>query len=374
MNNRVGERLKLSFNHLPVTLVGVDSAIGKQNVKHLHADANYLSNPQFRLVRRNGVWMIEHCASATNDTIVDGSKLAFPLPIRDGMIVSVGNARKGIIRFPIVITVVTGSHVDIEAEPLEELSIHMEPAREIAARPKAGEVCDFCGATITNTRSMVRFADGRARCQSCCEQGVDSQMDATMVCREAMKIMRSGLLVPKFSKKIPITFVSAEFIARRNDIEFVATEKYDSRIVGLASYRYTRSVWGIKNGEPNIYIEHGFSRMDTLLTVVHEVTHIWQYETLDMDGMDDLHAKLVREGHACWAEIAAGRLARIRARTRSEQLGWAETLEARLSSLERDEGIYGRGYRLLTEKVGKKEDGFKYMLNAYGRKKPPRGK
>ena len=88
-----------------LTTVGVDSTIGKLNFRQLgeSSDTRFLSDPQFKLNKKNGVWMIAHCSSATNETIVDGKKLEGEIPVQDGMIVSVGNSTKGIEKFPITL-------------------------------------------------------------------------------------------------------------------------------------------------------------------------------------------------------------------------------------------------------------------------------
>jgi len=71
----------------------------------VHADAQYLSNPQFRLVREGAGWVIEHCTGATNDTMVNGKKLESPTPVASGMTVCVGNAAKGVAKLPLVLQV-----------------------------------------------------------------------------------------------------------------------------------------------------------------------------------------------------------------------------------------------------------------------------
>jgi serine/threonine protein kinase len=93
--------VEMLFDGKRVTQVSVDAEFGKQTFKALHADAQFMSNPQFKLFRRGNIWMIEHCQSATNETLVDGRKLAETEPVRDGMRVAVGNSAKGIEKFPL---------------------------------------------------------------------------------------------------------------------------------------------------------------------------------------------------------------------------------------------------------------------------------
>jgi len=93
--------IEIDFEGHVITNVSIDGEFGKQLFRNLHADAQFLSNPQFKLLKRSGGWFIEHCASATNETIVDGKKLLAALPVRDGMRVAVGNSAKGIEKFPL---------------------------------------------------------------------------------------------------------------------------------------------------------------------------------------------------------------------------------------------------------------------------------
>ncbi len=89
------------------TTIGVDTTIGKTNFRHLGAasDAKFLSDPQFEIKKQNGAWMISHHSSATNETIVNGSKLEGMMPVSDGMIVAVGNSSTGVEKFPITLQV-----------------------------------------------------------------------------------------------------------------------------------------------------------------------------------------------------------------------------------------------------------------------------
>jgi serine/threonine protein kinase len=99
-------KIELSFEGRSVVSATVDAEFGKQNFKALHADAQFLSNPQFRLRKQSDHWVIEHCIGATNETIVNGKKLASPEPVENGMRVAVGNSNKGIEKFPLMLKLV----------------------------------------------------------------------------------------------------------------------------------------------------------------------------------------------------------------------------------------------------------------------------
>ncbi len=93
--------VEISFNNKHVTTVGTDADLGKQLFKSLDGDAQFLSNPQFRLLKRGTSWYIKHCESATNETIVNGRKLHGEELVAEGMRVSVGNSAKGVEKFPL---------------------------------------------------------------------------------------------------------------------------------------------------------------------------------------------------------------------------------------------------------------------------------
>lgn len=99
-------RVDIFFDTKQITSVSVDAELGKQNFKATHADAQFLSNPQFRLRKLADRWTIEHCTTATNETILNGCRLATQEPILDGMHVAVGNSAKGIEKFPLVLKLV----------------------------------------------------------------------------------------------------------------------------------------------------------------------------------------------------------------------------------------------------------------------------
>ncbi len=97
--------LDIIFNDKKAYSVNVDKEFGKQEFKSLHEDAQFFSNPQFKLFKNASEWYIEHCGSAINQTIVNGIILASPLLITDGMIVTVGNLGKSIQKLPLTLRI-----------------------------------------------------------------------------------------------------------------------------------------------------------------------------------------------------------------------------------------------------------------------------
>jgi serine/threonine protein kinase len=81
----------------------IDTSFGKLNFKDVHSDAQFLSDPQFKLCKQGGGWVIEHASGVKNETIVNGHKLVAPVPVSDGMRVSVGNSAKGVEKFTLTL-------------------------------------------------------------------------------------------------------------------------------------------------------------------------------------------------------------------------------------------------------------------------------
>ena len=97
----------------------------------------------------------------------------------------------------------------------------------------------------------------------------------------------------KLKTKITIKTCNAQKIAEELGETFTPSANYDGRTLGFA-YRY--------GGANDIYIENGAPAIETAKTLVHEMTHIWQYANLPdlfADGTD----LIATEGMAVWAEV-----------------------------------------------------------------------
>ncbi len=79
----------------------------------------------------------------------------------------------------------------------------------------------------------------------------------------------------------------------------------------------------------------------TLAAVVHELTHIWQFDNLDYKKMKKEHGLLLVEGHAVWTEI----------RCLAHRGIGAKYCELQASR----EDEYGRGYQMVERQL--KESG-----------------
>ena len=101
----IAKSVDLLFDGKRVTSISVGEAlISSQILKKFSPDAQFYSDPQFRIYRSGSQWLIEHVSTAVNETILDGRKLDRPEAIRSGMKVAAGNSSKGIEKMPLVIT------------------------------------------------------------------------------------------------------------------------------------------------------------------------------------------------------------------------------------------------------------------------------
>ncbi|HEU4560274.1 MAG TPA: FHA domain-containing protein [Longimicrobium sp.] len=99
-----GDRIQLvGESGRPVT-VGVRTPIGKHVVRQFGDDANVFDAEQFVLERgADGNWQIVPAEGTTNETLVNGEPVTAPRPLKDGDVIAVGRAAKGIARLPLTV-------------------------------------------------------------------------------------------------------------------------------------------------------------------------------------------------------------------------------------------------------------------------------
>lgn len=215
-------------------------------------------------------------------------------------------------------------------------------------------VCDFCGTSITAQGELLQ--DGRHRCTRCSAVGVDSVAEAQKLCDQVLgefsSVFGRELRVP-----VHIQFATASQIAIERGEEFLPTSSFDQRAVGLAC---TKSDSGYK-----IFIEQGHAMTNISMTLVHELTHIWQYVWIDFARLSEEQGKLLIEGHASWAEIKYARYKAANAGTRDERLLWEQAMADQENGLMQRSDEYGQGYRQLMRAVGVDGDAFGWLAGLY---------
>lgn len=213
----------------------------------------------------------------------------------------------------------------------------------VAAAGKERHQCDFCQKAITSTE-LERLQDGRERCADCRETAVNSPEELKQIYLEARRFMVENIRAA-ITRDIKVEFVSAEELHALNREQFLPTSSFDPRAIGMARWQKGKCTILIENGQPSAM---------TLATLVHELTHVWQFDTLDFRRMEQETGKLLIEGLAMWAELTC---------LRSKNLA-----PVYCDSESRRKDIYGQGYREIARQYQQRgENPFLIILREYHR-------
>lgn len=191
-----------------------------------------------------------------------------------------------------------------------------------------GSLCDFCGNRMS-AAMVEQLEDGRERCDTCKETAVDTPGELEKVYHQARTSLLSHFNI-ELRKNIDLQFTSADAIAKEMGGIFQPSAGFDPRAVGFAR----------RVGEQySIFIENGQPWHMVLATLVHELTHIWQFDHLNTTAMKNRSGQLLVEGHAMWVELYLLKSQGIAGEYITHEKG--------------REDVYGRGYweieRLLQE-------------------------
>jgi hypothetical protein len=192
------------------------------------------------------------------------------------------------------------------------------------AAGRDGRECDFCAGFLPETE-FERMEDGRERCTQCKASAVDSVRELKQVFEEARQFFARELRHP-LRRGIQVRFASSQEVQEAAGQRFLPSAEFDDRVIGVARRTGT---------DFEILIEKGHPRHRTLGTIVHELTHIWQFRHLDYQRLKAEHDLLLIEGHAQWAELNC-----------LERKGLAP--EYREQEANRGD-VYGHGHRMVLE-------------------------
>ncbi len=243
-------------------------------------------------------------------------------------------------------------HLLRQLEPFEATTPCCQHRRDFYAKGGAAQGacssteahrCDFCGRPLSASE-LERLQDGRERCPACKASAIDTVAVLTRVFEEGRDFLVRFLGV-SLRRNLQVAFIDAHTLHRAAGSSFLPTHEHDPRTVGLA----------LKEGDVfTIIIENGQPYHLTLATIVHELTHIWQFDNLNIEQLTQEHDGLLVEGLAVWAEL-----------TCLAQKNLAP--EYRQQYLERDDN-YGQGYRLVLEflqQYGQRDNPFSLLRNLY---------
>lgn len=209
-----------------------------------------------------------------------------------------------------------------------------------------GHYCDFCGAPLSGAEYDI-LSDGRERCVTCRRTAVDSVEEFREIYQLTRQNMEAFFGI-HIKTGIRVRVTNAKEIAERQGKSFHPTATMTRRAVGVAISDGTGFTLLVENGAP---------RVDVIATVVHELTHIWQFQNWNERELKKIWAHLpakkaahvrleVYEGMAVWAEIQY--LHMIRESSRARRIERAR---------EREQSEYGRGMIRYRDRYPFAEDG-----------------
>lgn len=192
------------------------------------------------------------------------------------------------------------SEIDTRRNYLKQARDGKHIADLVAATYKYGKpdsrYCDFCGVEILGVEYET-LADGRDRCMRCGKSAIKTGEEFRKVFYDVKRNMESFFGI-KINAGIKVEMVNSRTLHKRLKKAFIPTPKSDGRVLGVAI--------NDKNGY-TLLVENGSPRMASMLTIAHELTHIWQYINWNDKAIRKAYGKKLRleiyEGMAKWVEI-----------------------------------------------------------------------
>jgi len=193
--------------------------------------------------------------------------------------------------------------------------------------------CDFCGLPLSGI-SYEKMADGRIRCRDCATSAIETVEEARELFFKVSELLSSFFGI-QFNVAIGIKMTDARTIARAWGRVFRPSTEVTSRVLGYASRQ---------KGSYFVCVENGSPRLVFLDTLVHELTHVWQYINWNDKEIAQLYGTgrnrdLVYEGMASWAAIQYMYFI--------GETSYAEAQEALITS---GDDVYGEGLRMYMER------------------------
>ena len=186
--------------------------------------------------------------------------------------------------------------------------------------------CDFCGCELTGMEYDV-LSDGRERCVRCGKTAVRSADEFKNIYKLVSRNMDVFFNV-RITKPVQIKMVNSKRLHKALGQTFVPSGEFNGRVLGVALRG--------KSGY-SILMENGAPALMSTMTMVHELTHIWQYLNWDENAILRKYGKEqnleIYEGMAKWVEIQYAYLINEPATAKREEL---------ITCYRDDE--YGRGF------------------------------
>lgn len=190
---------------------------------------------------------------------------------------------------------------------------------------KDSRYCDFCGKEIFGVEYET-LTDGRDRCVQCGKTAVKTEADFRKIYEDVKRNMETFFSI-RINAGIRVEMVNSRRLHKALKKKFVPTNNADGRIIGVAIKD--------RNGY-RLMIENGAPRMASMLTIAHELTHIWQYLNWNKKAIEKKYGDYtlqVYEGMAKWVEVQYAYLINESTMARREEI---------ITSLRQDQ--YGEGF------------------------------
>ena len=215
----------------------------------------------------------------------------------------------------------------------------LEGVTERTDRQDVYGTCDFCRKDMKNSE-MERLSDGRMRCPECSEGAVDTDKAFRELCQQAEQAFKTHLGIDFSGINYEAHLVSAVELHKMRGKTFRITNSYDVRkLIGVA-YDRKKGVF---------YAENGYQADKMFGTIVHEMTHIWQYNNENFQRAAATNEDLI-EGLAVWTDLFLSEKHGVSA---------AEIEKLREAWLDRDDE-YGHGLRFIMDHCP--DDPYGYIL------------
>lgn len=199
--------------------------------------------------------------------------------------------------------------------------------------------CDFCGRPLSGVW-YEKMTDGRIRCQDCSSSAINDVNEFRKIFYQTIETMENFFGI-EFRQAIGVHTTDAKKIARGFGSVYQPSTEVASRVLGYAQVRH---------GDYKLFVENGSPRLATILTMVHELTHIWQFKNWNEKNIiaiygNERNKDLVYEGMAVWVSIQYLYLIGETTYALEQELIWSDR-----------EDVYGEGFRLYRDKYPLKKD------------------
>lgn len=196
--------------------------------------------------------------------------------------------------------------------------------------------CDFCGSPVSSEN--YRYADGRVSCAECYFTAVNDYETIYELEKQARYFIENVMgIKPRPKSECPIRLVSAKQLSQKVNKNLKLGKEYNPRERGIFNVQVEEtSLFNImirQKEKLTIYIESGLPRLEAFGTIVHELTHLWQF-----DHFPKSVDKHWLEGLACWIQYHA-----LQSLVEEKAYSLAQLLALN------PDPIYGVGFRMVQE-------------------------